>query len=278
MFAAMRTLQIRTELIYQVEEPSSFAFSITAARTDHQTVTAERIEVLPDVETTLVPYGDDTHRLLRFDIAEGQLEVRYEATVVLDGGTEVSSELAELEFAQIPGDVMTYLNPSRYCESDKLARFAEHLFGDVEPGHARVQTVSDWVRENLRYEPGVTDGSSSTTDVLLERAGVCRDYAHVAISLCRALGIPARYVSGYGLGVEPQDFHGFFEAYLGGAWFLFDPTGMAAIDGLVRIGFGRDAADAPFAAFVGSADLVHMTVAVESIGQPTAEPEATSTA
>lgn len=273
MFAAMTTLQIRAELNYHVEEPSSFAFSITAARTEHQVVTAERIDIRPDVDMSLVPYGDDTHQLLRFDAAEGPLEILYDATVVLSGKSDPPPDLAELEFAEIPSDVMPYLNPSRYCESDKLTRFAEHLFDHVEPGYARVQTVSDWVRENLRYEPGVTDGSSSTTDVLLERAGVCRDYAHVAISLCRALGIPARYVSGYGLGVEPQDFHGFFEAYLGGAWFLFDPTGMASAGGLVTIGFGRDAADAPFATFVGAAELLDMTVAVRDVGESSVEPD-----
>ncbi len=274
----MSTLQIRAELTYEVEQPTSFAFSITAARTPHQVVTAERIDISPDVEVALVPYGADTHQLLRFEAAEGPLEISYEATVALNGEDAVPSELPELDFAQIPAEVMPYLNPSRYCESDKLNRFAEFLFADVEPGHARVQEVADWVRQNLRYEPGITDGSSGTTDVLLERAGVCRDYAHVSISLCRALGIPARYVSGYGLGVEPQDFHGFFEAYLGDDWFLFDPTGMAPIDGLVRIGFGRDAADAPFATFVGAAQLLSKTVVVESVGNPGAEPEAISTA
>jgi transglutaminase-like putative cysteine protease len=119
------------------------------------------------------------------------------------------------------------------------------------------------VGESILYTPGSTDASSSATDVLLQRAGVCRDYAHVAITLCRALGVPARYVSGYALGLEPQDFHGFFEAYLGGNWYLFDPTGMTLPNGVVRIRWGRDAADAPFATLVGRADLVDMSVVVK---------------
>jgi transglutaminase-like putative cysteine protease len=129
-----------------------------------------------------------------------------------------------------------------------------------------------------RDEPGVTDGSSGTLDVLVQRAGVCRDFAHVSISLCRALGIPARYVSGYGVGVEPQDFHGFFEAYLGDDWYLFDPTGMAEINGLARIGYGRDAADTPFATFVGQAMLLEKFVTVDLVEAESGEPQATSTA
>jgi transglutaminase-like putative cysteine protease len=118
----------------------------------------------------------------------------------------------------------------------------------------------------MDYVSGVTDSTTSTSDVLIHRAGVCRDFAHVAITMCRALGIPARYVAGYGLGVTPQDFHGFFEAYLDGEWWLFDPTGMAAVDQLVRIGYGRDAADASFATLVGEAELVSKVVTVEPFG------------
>lgn len=261
----MSTLAVRAELAYEIAQPTSFALAITAATTDHQAVAAEQIDVVPHVEYALEPYGEGTHQLLRFDAAEGPLEITYGATVRVDGADADPAVLGELPFAQVPADVLPYLNPSRYCESDKLVRFASRLFGDVERGHARVQAVSDWVGEHLEYEPGVTDASSGTTDVLLQRAGVCRDFAHVSISLCRALGIPARYVSGYGVGVEPQDFHGFFEAYLGGDWYLFDPTGMAAVRGLARIGFGRDAADAPFATFVGAAALQSKVITVDVV-------------
>lgn len=274
----MSTINVGATMRYEVHEPTSFAFSITAARTAHQTVTDESIEVAPGVELSIVPYGAGTHQLLRFDAEPGELALEYRASVTLNGDDAHATELTEVDFGRIPAEVMPYLNPSRYCESDKLGSFAARLFGDIERGHGRVQAVADWVEENLLYEPGVTDGSSGTTDVLLQRAGVCRDFAHVSISLCRALGIPARYVSGYGVGVEPQDFHGFFEAFLGDDWYLFDPTGMSAINGLARIGFGRDAADAPFATFVGHADLIDKTVSVELDGDPDDEPDATSTA
>ena len=109
-------------------------------------------------------------------------------------------------------------------------------------------------------------------------AGVCRDFAHVAITLCRAVGVPARYVSGYGVDVEPQDFHGFFEAYIGTDWYLFDPTKMAQSTALARIGFGRDAADTPFATLVGRAALLDKTVRVEAARELDHEPAAASTA
>lgn len=134
------------------------------------------------------------------------------------------------------------------------------------------------MNQSLLYQPGSTDASSSTTDVLLQRAGVCRDYAHVGIALCRALGIPARYVSGYGVGVEPQDFHGFFEAYVGDDWYLFDPTGMTVATGLVRIGYGRDAADAAFATLVGDAQMTQKIVSVTVNGALDDEHGAASTA
>ncbi|WP_040491990.1 transglutaminase-like domain-containing protein [Ilumatobacter nonamiensis] len=274
----MSTVDVHSTMRYEVHEPTSFAFSVTAARTDHQFVTAEEIVITPDVAASNVPFGSGTHQLLRFDAEPGELEITYRASVSLEGDDARATDLDEVDFGQIPGPVLPYLNPSRYCESDLFIDLASRLFGDLDRGHGRVQAVADWVEDNLVYEPGVTDGSSGTSDVLQQRAGVCRDFAHVSISLCRALGIPARYVSGYGVGVEPQDFHGFFEAYLGDDWYLFDPTGMSPINGLARIGFGRDAADTPFATFVGEAELLDKTVSVELDGDAGDEPDATSTA
>jgi len=109
---------------------------------------------------------------------------------------------------------------------------------------------------------------SSACDVLIQRAGVCRDFAHLSIAFCRAIGIPARYVAGYAPELQPPDFHGFFEAYLGGKWYLFDATKLAPVSGFVRIGTGRDAADASFATLVGQATMDSMVVsAVTASGE-----------
>jgi transglutaminase-like putative cysteine protease len=259
----MTVLEIDAELSYEVTADTSFAFSVCAAQTAGQKVLSESVEITPDVEVERVPSVRGTQQLIRLEASPGELHLAYRATVAIDTLADDPMVPAELAFASIPPEVLPYLNPSRYCESDKLGDFAWRHFGATEPGYGRVSRISSWVGESILYTPGSTDASSSATDVLLQRAGVCRDYAHVAITLCRALGVPARYVSGYALGLEPQDFHGFFEAYLGGNWYLFDPTGMTLPNGVVRIRWGRDAADAPFATLVGRADLVDMSVVVK---------------
>jgi transglutaminase-like putative cysteine protease len=126
-----------------------------------------------------------------------------------------------------------------------------------------VTAICDWIYSNINYQPGSTGESTTACDVLIQRIGVCRDYANVGIALCRALCIPARYVSGYAIALQPPDFHGFFEAYLGSRWYLFDATRMAPIEGFVRIATGRDAADASFATIIGEATLTSMSVLAE---------------
>jgi transglutaminase-like putative cysteine protease len=133
-------------------------------------------------------------------------------------------------------------------------------FGSLLPGYSRVTAICNWTYERLSYTPGSTGPTTTATDVLELRQGVCRDFAHVAISLCRAMGIPARYVAGYAVNLHPPDFHGFFEAYLDGRWFLFDATRLAPVGGFVRIGTGRDAADVAFSTIRGNANSVDMEV------------------
>nr|WP_233148366.1 transglutaminase family protein [Rhodopirellula sp. MGV] len=171
-----------------------------------------------------------------------------------------ATDLGEVPYERLPADVLTYLNPSRYCESDELLGFAMQQFGDLSPGYSRVTAICNWTYDELAYTPGSTGPTTTACDVLRQKQGVCRDFAHVAISLCRAMGIPARYVSGYAVNLNPPDFHGFFEAYLDGRWFLFDATRLAPVGGFVRIGTGRDAADVSFSTIRGDAITNDMNV------------------
>lgn len=276
-------LEVHAQLDYDVTTDASFAFAVAAARTPRQRLENETITLDPALDYSVEPYGEsESHQLIRFDAPAGHITLTYDATAIVQPRSEGPGELVQTTFRDIPADLLPYVNPSRYCESESLAGLAARLFGGVEPGYATVQAINDWVGSEIDYQSGTTDTTTSAVDVLVHRVGVCRDFAHVAISLCRALGIPARYVSGYGLGVEPQDFHGFFEAYLSGDWWLFDPTGMAPVDHLVRIGFGRDAADAPFATFVGEVSLTSKIVTVNELGEASSNPPdpdtATSTA
>ena len=279
------TIAVHAQLSYDVGAEASFAFAVTAARTARQNLVDETITIDPPLNYTVEPYGEgQSHQLIRLNAPVGPFTLTYDATAVVQPRSNRPEALAETTFGDIPADLLPYVNPSRYCESDTLAGLAARQFGQSQPGYARVQAINDWVGSEISYQPGTTDGTTSAADVLVQRAGVCRDFAHVAISLCRAMGIPARYVSGYGIGVEPQDFHGFFEAYLSGEWWLFDPTAMAPVDHLVRIGYGRDAADASFATFVGQTNLTSKVVTVTDSGSSDPDPNppdpatATSTA
>ncbi|KAA5546116.1 transglutaminase family protein [Roseiconus nitratireducens] len=256
----MTRIQIGSELVYDVRQETVFLFNIAASQTDQQHIEQEVLTFDPDVSVESCQVGLEGNRLHRAVVLPCQLTVRYQATAALQPTVEQPSGVTETVTSQMPPEVLVYLNPSRYCESDLLARFAFEEFGSMERGYQRVQAICDWVYDHLDYTPGSTNASTTAADVLLQRTGVCRDYAHLAITLCRGVGIPARYVSGYAVNLQPPDFHGFFEAFLDGAWYLFDPTQLARTTGLVRIGTGRDAADTAFCTLNGDAVLSQKSV------------------
>ncbi|QDV55604.1 Transglutaminase-like superfamily protein [Rosistilla oblonga] len=257
---SMKTIYVGCQLKYYVHTPTSFLLNISAAMNDFQRICNERIEVTPDQPLEQCQVGPLGNRLFRLIGQPGPLSIGYQAEVELRSAAVDSNNVGESNYSSLPPEVLIFLNPSRYCESDKLNRFAMNEFGWLLPGYSRVTAICNWTFDHLTYTPGSTGPSTTACDVLLQRAGVCRDYAHVAISLCRAMGIPARYVAGYAVHLQPPDFHGFFEAFLDGRWFLFDATRMAPVGGFVRIGTGRDAADVAFATLVGAAESVEMSV------------------
>ena len=251
-------------LDYETEAAlTPFVFNLEAARFPRQAITSECLVTTPDLgEPDRFTMPESGNRLARFVVPRGKLRVEYAASITLDPLMLDPTGVQELAAGSIPLDVLPYLNASRYCQSDRLARFAQRQFdnptGATPSGHQRATAICNWIRDNVDYESGSTDVLTSAYDTLGDRRGVCRDFAHLAITLCRAVGIPARYISAYAWQLQPPDFHAVFEAYLaapggGGAWYLFDPTRMAALDGLVRIGAGRDAADVAFCSIYGAA-------------------------
>ncbi|MDA8743560.1 transglutaminase family protein [Rubripirellula amarantea] len=251
----MTKIEIGSKLVYQVNAPTVFLLKIAAATTSRQSISDESLRVEPDVDVEQCQIGMEGNRLHRIIVEPCELTIAYEAIAKLTPEVDRPRDVGESKAAQMPPEVLTYMNPSRYCESDMLARFAFEEFGELRPGFDRVQAICDWVYEHLDYTPGSTVVTTTASDVLLQRTGVCRDYAHLAISLCRGIGIPSRYVSGYAVDLQPPDYHGFMEAFLDGQWYLFDPTRLASTLGLVRIGVGRDAADVAFSTLTGSATL-----------------------
>ena len=219
------------------------------------------------------------NRYLRVIAQPGDFRIRYEAKAALSPRLEDPASVVEIPAERLPFSVFTHLYPSRYCQSDKLERFAHRTFGDLPGGYQRVNAICNWIRDHVDYISGSSDALTSAFDTVTERAGVCRDFAHLAIALCRALGIPARYVSAYAWRLSPPDFHAVIEAYLHGpagpGWYLFDPTRMSAPDGLVRIGIGRDAAEVAFCTVYGQLEAEKPEVWITSDRDP-AEPLTTS--
>lgn len=256
----MTSIQVGCNLSYTVAKATHFLFNIAAARTVQQTIGEEGLQLNPAIPFETFTLGMEGLQIYRLFVDPCELQVQYHAQVELLVDNVDATGVAETGYQQLPYEVLPYLNPSRYCESDRLTHFAMREFGETPQGYGRVTAICDWINSHLDYQPGSSGESTSACDVLIQRVGVCRDYAHLAIALCRALCIPARYISGYAVGLQPPDFHGLFEVYLGARWYLFDATRMAPTTGFVRIGTGRDAADASFATIIGTATLTSISV------------------
>jgi transglutaminase-like putative cysteine protease len=256
----MAKINVGCSLSYEVRKASLLQLQISVAQNSFQQITNESLFINGNTNFTTALVGPENVKLNQVSLQPGTYDIEYRASVELTPDVDKPTELQEVPIAQLPPATLTYLNPSRYCETDMLSRFAFEEFGEWQSGFAKVQGISEWVNDHLDYEPGSTNGTTTATQVLLQRNGVCRDYAHLMITLCRCSGIPARYVSGYAVNLQPPDFHGFVEAYLDGQWYLFDPTKLAPVDGLVRIGCGRDAADVAFATIYGDIRLARKEV------------------
>ena len=257
--------QVGCELDYDVSSFSTCIFNIRAIENEYQQIIKSNLKIEPncDRQEYTVPHVENSY--LRLAVPEGKLLISYQATVDLHHDTEDKNNIPELAPADIPLDVIHYLYPSRYCQSDRLMKLAQDEFGDCQPGYAKVNAICDWIYNKVTYMSGSSNSHTSAYDTVTERAGVCRDFAHLGIAFCRALNIPARFVSAYAWQLEPPDFHACFEAYLGKKWYLFDPTRLAPVEGLVRISTGRDAADTAFATFFGALQLNNMEVHIERI-------------
>lgn len=246
---------VKVTLGYRVKQDVPFIFNVEAQEFAGQTILADSLRLDPELPIERWRMPESGNRYFRVIAPAGGLKVSYDATVRLDHPTEDPVGVDEIPPGILPLTVLTHLYPSRYCQSDRLERFARRTFGALPPGYQRVAAICNWIHDNVDYVSGASDALTSAYDTVSQRAGVCRDFAHLGIALCRALGIPARYVSAYAWRLDPPDFHAVFEAFLRGpagpGWYVFDPTRMAASEGIVRIGIGRDAAEVAFCSQFG---------------------------
>ncbi len=272
------TLAIGCELRFHPRGEGVLMLQLEGARCSGQDIRNENLDVSGDgrdiaVESYVGPEGGN--RYLRIRLAPGVAEtvtVAYRAEARIAPLLQDPATVTEIPIGDIPFAVQRYLLASRYCQSDKLERFATQEFGRLAPGHSRITAICNWIYGHIDYVTGSSDAHTTVHDTLVSRAGVCRDFAHLGIALCRALGIPARFVSAYAAGLQPPDFHAVFEAYLSGRWYLFDATRQASLDRMVRIGVGRDATDVSFATIYGDIEPTPPTVIARV--EPEAAPSA----
>ncbi|CAN5591733.1 transglutaminase family protein [soil metagenome] len=265
--------QVLSHLEYEVIFPSSLILNIHAQRNSEQTILEERFTVTPNVKTEEFLLDNGTSRFIRLETGdEKKIVIDYAAIVectydVLPAGEMDAMTISELDPTAIP-----FLFPSRYCQSDLLDRLAWDLFGKIAKPYDKVNAIVDWIHNNVEYVHGTTTSITSAYDTVTQRTGVCRDFAHLGIALCRALDIPSRYVSAYAYQLVPPDFHAVFESHLGGRWILFDATRLAPLNGLVRIGVSRDASDAAVASIFGGMQCTTMNVECKLVDGQTFTP------
>ena len=274
----MHTATIDLQLDYEVTHPAHFLFNIEAAFDKGHQVVSERLSITPSVKVRTFADGRNGNRFVRLDAPKGILSINYNAQVEL-APRPVPLHLDEAAVTAVPDDVLRYMMPSRYCESDILSRAAQQLFGDLPRGLSRVRAIESWIHDSIYYMPGFSSSTTTAQEVFVQRAGVCRDFAHLGITFCRALNIPARLVVGYvHFDEPPQDFHAVFEAWLDNQWVVFDPTQMAPVDRLVRVGTGRDAKDVAFATIFGGVQMQRKELQVIEGDQAETKPQKTPAA
>ena len=260
-------------LDYAVAPPGAdFVFHVQAAHTRHQTVLREHLQVSPALRLMTEVDPGSGNRSLRLRAGPGPLRLSYQVELAVHHHSALPETLQEVPVADLPGAVLAYVYPSRYCQSDQLAAVALAAFGHLPPGHARVMAIQAWVRQRVRFQQGATTSVPSARDTLAQGVGVCRDCAHLMIALCRALNLPARFTTGIDYGADPAlgppDFHAYVEVYLSQRWYLFDPSGTAIPMGFVRLATGRDAADVSFATLFGPVQSGPPDIRVSALTEP----------
>jgi transglutaminase-like putative cysteine protease len=248
-------LRYSVELHYELAGPAEFLLILHAAQTARQTVVEEFFDLTPFHPSSLEVDPVSGNRIAAFSASSKDLSVRYAAMVDLEHEFVDPADVIAESPASLPATALRYLYPSRYCQADLVQQHAWDLFGQMPRSYAQVLAVRDWVRANVKFCIGASKSSTTALDTLRDGIGVCRDFAHAMIAYCRALNFPARIVTGVDYGADPSlgppDFHAYVEVFIGGRWYLFDPTGICPITGLVRIATGRDAAEVSFATIFG---------------------------
>jgi len=262
------TFSIAAEIVYSFAEPTDFLLQIEPAIIPEQRVHGT-FRCSPTEHFARVAAQDAIGERIWLR-HHGEFAASWQGTVTINRALAPIDSLRALPTHVLPGETVQYLMDSRYCPADRFQSFVEAEFGGYTGGF-KIAMIRDWIVEHFAYTPGVSDSYTTALDTFVERRGVCRDFAHMVITLARAAAIPARFASVYGPDVNPQDFHAVAEVFLSdpesraegaGAWHLVDATGMSEPCDLVKIGIGRDAADVSFLTSYGAAEMKHKSIEV----------------
>ena len=258
------------ELLFEASAPTPLILMLRPRSGLGQWVLRE--EYILEPSTPIIEYTDSYGNLCqRLVTPQGTFRVYTTACVETADAIDVEPDAPYLLVQTLPETVLQFLLPSRYCEADRLGELASQIVGDSTPGYAQVEAIRHWIQTNVEYQYNTSDASTSAVDTAQTKMGVCRDFAHLGIALCRSFSIPARMVVGYLYQLDPMDLHAWFEAYLGdrgsdteGRWFTFDATQKEPRGNRIAIAYGRDAADVALATQYGPLTLKEMKVWVNA--------------
>ncbi len=235
-------LETSCGLTFEIQVPTTFVLMLRPRSGSQQWIVKEEYRLRPSVPVSEFTdfYGNLCQRLVA---PSGRFSINTAASVMVPDQIDRAPGAPFVEVQYLPDEVLAYLLPSRYCESDRFYNMAVEITAGKLLGYDQVAAIEAWLRSAIEYIPGSSNVPVSAVDVNLRQSGVCRDLSHLGIALCRSLSIPARLVVGYLDGLEPMDMHAWFEAYVAGRWYAFDATQKELRPGYVAIGYGRDAAD-----------------------------------
>lgn len=256
-------LDVGCQISFEAGAPTPVILMLRPRSGAGQWVMREEYVLEPSVP--VVEYTDSYGNLCqRLVTPEGAFRVYTTARVETADGIDVALEAPFVPVQALPEEVLQFLLPSRYCQSDQLGNLASQIVGDAAPGYNQVEAIRSWIHAKVEYRYGTSDASTSVLETVEKRVGVCRDFAHLGIALCRSLSIPARMVVGYLYELDPMDLHAWFEAFVGDRWYTFDATQSKPRGNRIAIAYGRDAADVALATQFGPLKLTTMQVWVNA--------------
>ncbi|RBP51270.1 transglutaminase domain-containing protein [Arenicella xantha] len=261
-------LHASCQLDLDIPTPTPFLLMLRPRNGEQQAIACEQYSYSPEVEANefVDPFGNFCQRLVS---PAGHFRISTSVTAEVAACADVAFGARFVEIKNLPIEVLPFLLPSRFCESDRFSQAAADIVTGQSAGYDQCVAIVRYIQQTVAYTPGQGQELISAAEVNQRPNGVCRDMAHLGIALCRALSIPARMVVGYLEGLQPMDLHAWFEAFVGDRWYTFDATQFDPLGGRIAIAYGRDAADvAIFTQFGNAVDLRDMQIRVEAVNDP----------